>query len=103
MDKYYARFSANMSIRCDSKNLTDSGRVTKSGYGINEIVTASVSSNQSSAITYPQTAVSYFREFGYETYWIILKRMKDGTSTSFEFQRNMYSAYKNRTHFTPKS
>lgn len=101
LDKYYARFSANMSIRCDSKNPTDSGGVMKSGYGINETVTASVSSNQSSAITYPQTAVSYFPEFGYETYWRLLERMKDESSTSFEFQRNKYSTYKNRTHFTP--
>jgi len=101
LDRYYARFSANMSIRCDSKNPTASGGVMKSGYGINETVTASVSSNQSSAITYPQTAVSYFPEFGYETYWRRLERMKDGSSTSFEFQRNKYSTYKNRTHFTP--
>ncbi|AMJ41530.1 hypothetical protein [Anaerotignum propionicum] len=101
LDKYYARFSANMNIRCDSKNPTASGGVMKSGYGINETVTASVSSNQSSAITYPQTAVSYFPEFGYETYWRLLDRMKDGSSTSFEFQNNKYSTYKNRTHFTP--
>ncbi|WP_312061118.1 hypothetical protein [Anaerotignum sp.] len=101
LDKYYARFSANMSIRCDSKNPTASGGIMKSGYGINETVTASVSSNQSSAITYPQTAVSYFPEFGYETYWRLLDRMKDGSSTSFEFQNNKYSTYKNRTHFTP--
>lgn len=101
LDKYYARFSANMSIRCDSKNPTASGGVMKSGYGINETVTASVSSNQSFAITYPQTAVSYFPEFGYETYWRLLERMENGSSSSFEFQKNKYSTYKNRTHFTP--
>ena len=47
----------------------ENGRTMKSGYGINESVTASVSSNQSSAITYPQNAVSYFPEFEYKTYW----------------------------------
>lgn len=70
----------------------------KSGYGINQTVTGSVSSNQSSAITQPQNAISYFPEFRYETYWRLLERMSTGW---FEFQKNNYSTYKNRTHFGP--
>ena len=58
----------------------------------------SVSTNQSSAISKPQNAVSYFPEFNYKTYWRLLERMDGG---SFEFKKNNYSTYKNRTHFSP--
>jgi hypothetical protein len=98
LDRYSASLTAAMSIQCDSKNPTASGTVMKSGYGINQIVTGSISSNQSSAVTQPQNAVSYFPEFGYETYWRLLERMGSGR---FEFQKNPYSTYKNRTHFSP--
>lgn len=101
LDRYYATFSADMSIKCDSKNPTANGRTMKSGYGINEIVSASVSSNQSTAVTYPQNAVSYFPEFQYKTYWRLLEKVQGGSITKFEFQRNRYSTYGNRTHFTP--
>ena len=87
-----------MSIKCDDKNPTASGRTMKSGYGINQTVNGSVSSNQSTAVTQPQNAMSYFTEFRYETYWRLLERMGLGR---FEFQKNNYSTYKNRTHFTP--
>jgi hypothetical protein len=98
LNRYSASLTASMGIQCDSKNPTASGRVMKSGYGINQTVTGSVSSNQSSAVTQPQNAVSYFPEFGYMTYWRLLDRMGIG---HFEFQKNYYSTYKNRTHFTP--
>lgn len=98
LDRYSASLSASMQIKCDSKNPTASGRTMKSGYGVNQTVTGSVSSNQSSAATQPQNAVSYFPEFRYETYWRLLERMGSGR---FEFQKNKYSTYKNRTHFTP--
>jgi len=98
LDRYSASLTASMSIQCDNKNPTASGRVMKSGYGINETVTGSVSSSQSSAVTQPQNAVSYFPEFCYQTYWRLLDRMGTGR---FEFQKNSYSTYKNRTHFTP--
>ncbi|MHB8061455.1 MAG: hypothetical protein ACYDG2_02295 [Ruminiclostridium sp.] len=101
LDSYYASFSADMSISCDSKNPTADGRTMKSGYGINETVTASVSSNQSTAVTYPQNAVSYFPEFQYKTYWRLLEKMQGGSIAKFEFQKNPYSTYNNRTHFTP--
>ena len=98
LDRYSASLTAAMSIQCDSKNPTASGRTMKSGYGINQTATGSISSNQSSAVTQPQNAVSYFPEFGYETYWRLLERMGTGR---FEFQKNPYSTYKNRTHFSP--
>ncbi|NLO86909.1 MAG: hypothetical protein GX096_15995 [Clostridiales bacterium] len=98
LDNYSASLTSSMSIKCDSNNPTASGRTMKSGYGINQTVTGSISSNQSSAVTQPQNAVSYFPEFGYETYWRLLERMGSGR---FEFQKNNYSTYKNRTHFSP--
>ena len=98
LNRYYASFSANMNITCDSKNPTATGSTMKSGYGINQKVSASVSTNQSSAVSKPQNVVSYFPEFNYKTYWRLLERMGGG---SFEFKKNNYSTYKNRTHFTP--
>lgn len=98
LNRYSASLSAAMSIKCDDKNPTASGRTMKSGYGINQTVNGSISSNQSTAVTQPQNAVSYFPEFRYETYWRLLERMGSGR---FEFQKNNYSTYKNRTHFTP--
>jgi len=98
LDRYSASLTAAMSIKCDSMNPTASGRTMKSGYGINQTATGSISSNQSSAVTQPQNAVSYFPEFAYETYWRLLERMGSGR---FEFQQNPYSTYKNRTHFSP--
>lgn len=101
LDQYYATFTADMTIVPDSKNPTANGQSMKSGYGINQIVTASISSNQSTAVTSPQNAVSYFSEFQYQTYWRLLERVQSGPSARFEFQRNHFSTYKNRTHFTP--
>ncbi|MBU5311571.1 hypothetical protein KQI38_05985 [Tissierella carlieri] len=101
LDQYSARLSADMRITNDSKNPTGSGSTFKSGYGINQLVTCNVSSNQSSAITYPQNAVSYFPEFRYETYWRLLERVSNGSNARFELKKNNYSTYKNRTHFTP--
>ena len=101
LDQYSAKLSADMRITNDSKNPTASGSTFKSGYGINQLVTANISSSQSSAVTYPQNAVSYFPEFQYETYWRLLERISSGSNSRFEFKRNKYSTYKNRTHFTP--
>ena len=97
-DSYTAKLISSMSIVCDSKNPTASGDTMKSGYGINQTVMGKVTTTQSTAVTKPQNAVSYFPEFGYETYWRLLEQMSSG---KFEFQKNPYSTYKNRTHFTP--
>ncbi|HBB28099.1 MAG TPA: hypothetical protein DC000_02425 [Clostridiales bacterium] len=101
LEQYTARLSSDMSIKNDSKNPTASGSAFKCGYGINQTVTGNVNSNQSSAITYAQNAVSYFPEFRYETYWRLLERVTGGSNARFEFKKNNYSTYKNRTHFTP--
>lgn len=101
LNQYQAVLNPSMSIVCDSNNPTANGRTMKSGYGINESVTASISTNQSSAVTYPQNAVSYFPEFQYKTYWRLLERLQSGSTAKFVFQKNPYSTYKNRTHFTP--
>lgn len=85
----------------DDKSPTASGKTMKSGYGINQTVSARVSTNQSSAVTGAQTAVTYFPEFGYQTYWRLLERMSSGYSARFEFQKNAYSTYNRRTHFSP--
>lgn len=73
----------------------------KSGYGFNETVTTHVSTNQSSAVTPAQNAVTYFPEFQYERFWRLLERMSGGYSMRHEFKENGYSTYNRRTHFTP--
>jgi hypothetical protein len=99
-NRYSAGLSASMSVKTDEHNPTAEGRVMKSGYGVNQTVTANVSSSQSSAVTPAQTAVSYFPEFRYERFWRLLERT-GGYSASFQFKPNQYSTYRNRTHFTP--
>ena len=93
---YSVSLNANMDISPDSKNPTSQGNTMKSGYGINEKITASFSGNGEH--TALQNAVSYFPEFYYKTYW----RLLESTSANvLEFSKNKYSTYNNRTHFTP--
>lgn len=94
-NSYSVSMSANMQIICDEKNPTNVGRTMKSGYGINETVTASISGNGQH--TELQNAVAYFPEFYYKTYW----RLLEYTNGALEFRKNKYSTYNNRTHFTP--
>lgn len=98
---YSASLSAVMSISPDAKSPTASGKTMKSGYGVNQSTTANVSTNQSSAVTDAQTAVTYFPELRYETYWRQLERTRSGYSSIFEFKPNKYSTYNRRTHFAP--
>ncbi|HBI6603078.1 TPA: hypothetical protein K8G92_002541 [Listeria monocytogenes] len=100
-DRYHASLSASMSIKPDDKNPTASGKTMKSGYGINQTVTANVSTNQSSAVTGAQNAVAYFPEFQYKSFWRLLDRSGSNYSPTFEFKKNKYSTYNRRTHFTP--
>lgn len=93
---YRVSLTTEMKITPDEKNPTASGKNMKSGYGINEKVTSSVSGNGEH--TDMQNAVTYFPEFGYKTYWRLLESSSGG---SFEFKENKYSTYGNRTHFTP--
>ena len=100
-DRYSASLSASMTIKTDDHNPTAGGQIMKSGYGINQTVTANVSSTQSTATTPAQNAVSYFPEFRYERYWRLLEHTSGGYSAQFQFRQNVYSTYRNRTHFTP--
>ena len=72
----------------------------KSGYGVSNTVTATVSTSAPmSHYTYGQTAVSYFPEFNYTTYWRLLDRLSSGKTARFQFAENIYSTYKQRVHF----
>lgn len=100
-ESYSASLTATMELTADEKAPTASGKTTKSGYGFQEKVTTHVSTNQTSAVTPAQNAVTYFPEFIYEHYWRLLERMSSGLDMTHEFQENPYSTYGRRTHFTP--
>ena len=92
LDRYSASLSAAMEITPDEKNPTASDSTMKSGYGVNQVVTARVNSSQRSATTALQNAVSYLPEFNYESFWRLLDRMSISSSSSrLEFQKNEYS------------
>jgi hypothetical protein len=100
-NSYSASLTATMDIVPDDKAPTATGSTTKSGYGIQQSVTARVRTDQAAATTAAQNAVTYFPEFGYSTYWRLLDRTITGRSSDFEFKENRYSTYNRRTHFTP--
>lgn len=101
-DIYTASLTASSRITPDTKAPTASGRTIKSGYGVNNLVTSSFSTNApSSHVTGAQTAVSYFPEFGYSTYWRLLDLITRGYSSRLEFKQNQYSTYTQRSHFSP--
>ena len=80
---------------------TASATTAKSGYGIQQTVTANVSTTQSSAVTAAQNAVTYFPEFNYEGFWRLLDRSVSGKRSAFAFKNNPYSTDNRPTHFTP--
>lgn len=98
---YSASLAGSMKITPDEKSPTATASALKSGYGVQEKVTAKVTTNQSTAVTAAQNAVTYFPEFGYENYWRLLEAEISGRSTTFQFKANPYSTYNRRTHFTP--
>ena len=98
---YNASFSAAMQLKPDEKSPTASAKTMKSGYGVNIEVIGCASSTDSAAVTEVQTAVSYFPEFYYRSYWRLLERTTTGMNSIFQFKRNEYSTYNRRTHFTP--
>lgn len=101
-DNYSASMTATTRIEPDEKNPTASGSTMKSGYGVSNTVTATVSTSAPiSHYTYGQTAVSYFPEFNYTTYWRLLDRRSSGKTARFQFAKNIYSTYKQRVHFSP--
>lgn len=101
LDSYTASLTAAMELSTDEKAPTATETTIKSGYGVNVKVNAQASTSQSSATTAPQTAVSYFPEFYYTSYWRMLDKTSGGYDAQFEFQNNPYSTFNRRTHFTP--
>ena len=87
LDRYSASLTADMRITTDEKSPTATGRTMKSGYGFQEKVTTHVSTNQSSAVTSAQNAVTYFPEFQYERFWRLLERMNGGYDMTHEFKK----------------
>lgn len=100
-DQYSATLTASMKVTPDEKSPTASGKTLKSGYGFQEKVTTHVRTNQGSAVTPAQNAVTYFPEFQYQSFWRLLERMNSGYDMTHEFKKNQYSTYERRTHFTP--
>ena len=100
-NSYSASLTGSMKIKPDDKSPTATATTLKSGYGVQEQVTAKVTTDQSAAVTAAQNAVTYFPEFGYGTYWRLLEASVSGRSTTFQFKANPYSTYNRRTHFTP--
>lgn len=99
---YYAKFSATINVKPDSKAPTAYSKTMKSGYGINLNVATSLNSNApASAITGAQNVISYYPEFNYQTYDRVLDMINSGYYSSFQLRKNKYSTYNNRAHFTP--
>ena len=91
-----------MSLSPDDKDPTANGKQMRSGYGVKINVSSNIrSSAPSSHIAAAQTALTYFPEFAYNTYWRLLDLTQDGDSSSFAFKTNMYSTYNRKVHFTP--
>ena len=98
---YSASLTASMAITPDSFSPSATAVSLKSGYGIQEEVTARVTTTQSSAVTAAQNAVTYFPEFGYKDYWRLLECTVSGKRSTMTFKDNPYSTYNRPTHFTP--
>ena len=99
---YSASISGVMSLMPDDIVPTASGKAMKSGYGVKQDVTATLSTDApTSHITHPQTAFSVFPEFQYQTYLRLLQRVSSGRSAKFTFQPNDVSTYNRTVHFTP--
>ena len=75
----------------------------KSGYGVNIKIDTSISHNSSSNdITSAQNIITTFSDFKYEKYNRILEKTSStGLKSQFEFKKNKYSTYNDRTHYTP--
>lgn len=101
LNHYSASLSASASVTPDINDPTAGSNSIKSGYGVNEVVSAVVTTNDNSAVTMIQNVHSYFPEFYYQTYNRMLERTSGQLNARFEFKSNPYSTYGSRTHFTP--
>lgn len=101
-NRYVASLTANMSLLPDEKAPTASGKTMRSGYGVKVSVTGDVDgSAPNSHITGLQTAVAYFPEWHYKSYWRLLDLTRSGNPSTLQFKTNKYSTYNRRVHFTP--
>jgi len=101
-NNYTASLTASSAITPDEKVPTAVGKVMKSGYGVNNKVTAGFTTNAPAGHVAPaQTAVSWFPEFKYNTYWRLLEKTSGSYTAMLEFQRNSFSTYDRRVHFLP--
>ena len=83
----HSSLTATMDITPDSLSPTASSSTLKSGYGIQQSVTASVSTTQSSAVTAAQNAVTYSsRSSTDEGFWRLLDRSISGKRSTFTFK-----------------
>jgi hypothetical protein len=101
---YRVNLVATSAITPDAKVPNTNINNIKSGYGVNNIITANMESIQieiGGHITGAQTALSYFPEFGYTNYWRLLDLTMRGRSSRLEFKHNPFSAYNQRVHFLP--
>ena len=99
---YKAVLSAKMSLLPDDKVWSAKGKQMPSAYGVKISVTSDMTSPApSSHITGAQTAVAYFPEFQYKTYWRHLAYSAGGEASAFQFKNNIYSTYNRPVHFTP--
>lgn len=100
--RYAASLTASMSLLPDDKVPTANGKVMRSGYGVKVSVTGDVDgSAPDSHITGMQTAVAYFPEWQYKSYWRLLDLTQSGNPSALQFKTNKYSTYNRRVHFTP--
>ena len=101
-NRYAASLTANMSLLPDDKAPTANGKTMRSGYGVKVSVTGDVDgSAPNSHITGLQTAVAYFPEWQYKSYWRLLDLTRSGNPSTLQFKANKYSTYNRRVHFTP--
>ena len=66
---YSASLAGSMKITPDKKSPTATASTLKSGYGVQEKVTAKVTTNQSAAVTAAQNAVTYFSTYNRRTHF----------------------------------
>lgn len=104
---YSVNLNANMdlvpSLRTPTWKKNGNEYEMKSGYGVNTKVNTDVTYNcPNSDVTSAQNVITTFSEFKYNSYNRILEKTNsDGLKSQFEFKRNKYSTYNDRTHFTP--
>jgi hypothetical protein len=111
-NSYSASLSAVLKATPDSYNPTaiqSYGLWTvKSGYGINESVTTSISSNDTGAVTGVQNVIGYYPEFMYNDtgysfggYNRVFEMLSGGLNSAFDLKPNVYSEHTSHVHFLP--